>query len=176
MVEASPSSLMAMEGMEVELVDLTWLGDSEAAIFATEADASEEVAVEEATAGEGAAGETAAGEAAAGERVAGEAAPGDDRPGGAGDLGKPRRTGAFPGGGGPRDELLGGNEGSGPDGGGAAGAGAAALRIMSSGIMLRGLPSVGGVTGDAGDVGDLILGMLASTGDSSWSYSGVGGR
>lgn len=57
MVEASPSSLMAMEGMEVELVDLTWLGDSEAAILATEAGASEEVTVEEAAAGEAAAGE-----------------------------------------------------------------------------------------------------------------------
>lgn len=128
-----------------------------------------------ATASEAAAGEREA-KAEAGERVAGEAAPGEDRPGGAGDLGRPRRPEALPGGGGPRDELLGGNEGSGPDGGGAAGAGATALRIMSSGMMLRGLPSVGGVTGDAGDVGDLMLGMLASTGDSSWSYSGVGGR
>lgn len=57
MVEASPSSLMAMEGMEVELVDLTWLGDSEAAIFATEAGASEEVTVEDAAPEEAAAGE-----------------------------------------------------------------------------------------------------------------------
>lgn len=170
-VEASPSSLIEMEGTEVELVDLTWLGASEAAIVATEAGASEVGTVEEAAAGDG-----AAGEAAAGERVAGEVAPGDDRPGGAGDLGRPRRAEAFPGSGGPRDELLGGNEGSGPAGGGAAGAGAAALRMMSSGMMLRGLPSVGGVTGEVGDVGDLMLGMLASTGDSSWSYSGVGGR
>lgn len=178
MVEASPSSLIAIEGMEVELVDLTWLGESEVAIFATAAGASEEVAgaCVVVTAGEVLAGEVAAGEVAAGERVAGEAAPGEARPGGAGDRGKPRRPEVLPGGGGPRDELLGGSEGSGPDGGGAAGAAAAVLRIMSSGIMLRGLPSVGGVTGDAGDVGDLILGKLASTGDSSWAYSGVGGR
>lgn len=57
MVEASPSSLMAIEGMEVELVDLTWLGAREAAIVATEAGASEEVTVEAGTAGEVAAGE-----------------------------------------------------------------------------------------------------------------------
>lgn len=75
MVEASPSSLMAIEGTEVELVDLTWLGASEAAMFATEAGASEVETVEEAAAGDG-----AAGEAAAGERVAGEVAPGEDRP------------------------------------------------------------------------------------------------
>lgn len=62
MVEASPSSLIAMEGMEVELVDLTWLGASEAAIFATEAGASEEVPVGDETAGDGAAGEAPEGE------------------------------------------------------------------------------------------------------------------
>lgn len=64
-VEASPSSLTAMEGIEVELVDLTWLGESEAAIFATEAGASEEVTAVEATAGEGTAGDAVAGDGAA---------------------------------------------------------------------------------------------------------------
>lgn len=61
MVEASPSSLIAIEGMEVELVDLMWLGESEAAIFATEAGASEEGvgAFEEVLAGEVATGEAA---------------------------------------------------------------------------------------------------------------------
>lgn len=74
MVEASPSSLTAMEGMEVELDDLTWLGESEAAIFPTEAGGSDDVAgaFEGASAGEVAAGGATAGDTAEREVAAGE--------------------------------------------------------------------------------------------------------